>query len=146
MLAARDDDKIPLNPFIAGVYVATMMAQIDVLLEGGHSYSEHPSSRPSILLPHTCTTRVSLTWLTTAPSPPSRDPESGHQDSTTSLIKWPTLPSIMAKPINNDRKYNSRTTSSTKPSRSAASLDQVSTSVVLRPPLPRKLRSSSNNQ
>jgi len=38
--AARVDDKIPLNPFTAGVYVATMMAQIDVLLEGGHSFSE----------------------------------------------------------------------------------------------------------
>eukprot|EP00934_Nitzschia_sp_Nitz4_P006873 Nitzschia sp. Nitz4//scaffold152_size53828//15195//17266//NITZ4_006737-RA/size53828-augustus-gene-0.92-mRNA-1//1//CDS//3329537187//6863//frame0 len=38
--AARDDDKIPLNPFTAGVYVATMMAQIDVLLEAGHPYSE----------------------------------------------------------------------------------------------------------
>ncbi len=38
--ASRDEDKIPLNPFTAGVYVATMMAQIDVLLEGGHSYSE----------------------------------------------------------------------------------------------------------
>ncbi|GMI37240.1 hypothetical protein TrCOL_g9610 [Triparma columacea] len=38
--ASRDDDAIPLNPFTAGVYVATMMAQIDVLLEGGHSYSE----------------------------------------------------------------------------------------------------------
>jgi ketol-acid reductoisomerase len=36
----RDDDKIPLNPFTAGVYVATMMAQIDVLLEAGHPYSE----------------------------------------------------------------------------------------------------------
>jgi len=38
--ADRDDDKIPLNPFTAGVYVATMMAQIDVLLEEGHPYSE----------------------------------------------------------------------------------------------------------
>lgn len=38
--AERDDDKIPLNPFTAGVYVATMMAQIDVLLRGGHCYSE----------------------------------------------------------------------------------------------------------
>jgi len=36
----RDEDKIPLNPFTAGVYVATMMAQIDVLLEEGHPYSE----------------------------------------------------------------------------------------------------------
>jgi ketol-acid reductoisomerase len=36
----RDEDKIPLNPFTAGVYVATMMAQIDVLLEAGHPYSE----------------------------------------------------------------------------------------------------------
>lgn len=38
--ANRDDDNIPLNPFTAGVYVATMMAQIDVLLEEGHPYSE----------------------------------------------------------------------------------------------------------
>jgi len=38
--AKRDEDKIPLNPFTAGVYVATMMAQIDVLLENGHPYSE----------------------------------------------------------------------------------------------------------
>jgi ketol-acid reductoisomerase len=38
--AARDEDKIPLNPFTAGVYVATMMAQCDVLLEAGHPYSE----------------------------------------------------------------------------------------------------------
>jgi len=38
--ANRDESKIPLNPFTAGVYIATMMAQIDVLLEGGHSYSE----------------------------------------------------------------------------------------------------------
>lgn len=38
--AARDDDNIPLNAFTAGVYVATMMAQCDVLLEAGHPYSE----------------------------------------------------------------------------------------------------------
>lgn len=38
--ASRDDDNIPLNPFTAGVYVATMMAQIDVLAEAGHPYSE----------------------------------------------------------------------------------------------------------
>jgi ketol-acid reductoisomerase len=38
--AERDDDNIPLNPFTAGVYVATMMAQCDVLLESGHPYSE----------------------------------------------------------------------------------------------------------
>lgn len=37
---SRDEDEIPLNPFTAGVYVATMMAQIDVLLEEGHPYSE----------------------------------------------------------------------------------------------------------
>jgi ketol-acid reductoisomerase len=36
----RDEEKIPLNPFTAGVYVATMMAQIDVLLDEGHPYSE----------------------------------------------------------------------------------------------------------
>lgn len=38
--ASRDEENIPLNPFTAGVYVATMMAQIDVLLEEGHPYSE----------------------------------------------------------------------------------------------------------
>mmetsp|Transcript_9068 Transcript_9068/g.12899 ORF Transcript_9068/g.12899 Transcript_9068/m.12899 type:complete len:534 (+) Transcript_9068:81-1682(+) len=38
--ADRDEDNIPLNPFTAGVYVATMMAQCDVLLEAGHPYSE----------------------------------------------------------------------------------------------------------
>lgn len=38
--AERDEDKIPINPFTAGVYVATMMAQVDVLLESGHPYSE----------------------------------------------------------------------------------------------------------
>eukprot|EP01041_Mallomonas_annulata_P004983 gene4982-9959_t len=38
--ATRDESKIPLNPTTAGMYVATMMAQIDVLLKHGHSYSE----------------------------------------------------------------------------------------------------------
>ena len=38
--AKRVEDKIPVNPFTAGVYVATMMAQIDILLEHGHPYSE----------------------------------------------------------------------------------------------------------
>ena len=38
--AARDESKIPLNPFTAGVYIATMMATIEVLREKGHPYSE----------------------------------------------------------------------------------------------------------
>eukprot|EP00981_Chlorochromonas_danica_P004964 scaffold988_cov165-Ochromonas_danica.AAC.66 len=38
--AKRVEDKIPLNPTTAGVYIATMMAQIDVLKKHGHSYSE----------------------------------------------------------------------------------------------------------
>jgi len=39
--AGRDGkDEQPLNPFTAGVYVACMMAQIDVLKKAGHSYSE----------------------------------------------------------------------------------------------------------
>lgn len=38
--ANRDESKIPLNPTTAGIYIATMMAQIDVLLRNGHSYSE----------------------------------------------------------------------------------------------------------
>ncbi|HLF79047.1 MAG TPA: ketol-acid reductoisomerase [Dehalococcoidia bacterium] len=38
--AARVEDEIPLDPFTAGVYIATMMAQIDILLEHNHPYSE----------------------------------------------------------------------------------------------------------
>ncbi len=38
--AARVEEKIPLNPFTAGVYVATMMAQIDILVENDHPSSE----------------------------------------------------------------------------------------------------------
>ena len=38
--AKRVEDKIPLHPFTAGVYIATMMAQIDLLTEKGHPYSE----------------------------------------------------------------------------------------------------------
>ena len=36
----RIEENIPLNPTTAGIYCATMMAQIDVLLEAGHPYSE----------------------------------------------------------------------------------------------------------
>jgi ketol-acid reductoisomerase len=36
----RKEEDIPLDPFTAGVYIATMMAQIDVLMEHGHPYSE----------------------------------------------------------------------------------------------------------
>lgn len=38
--AKRVEEKIPLNPTTAGVYIAVMMAQIDVLKRNGHSYSE----------------------------------------------------------------------------------------------------------
>lgn len=38
--AKRVEEDIPLNPTTAGVYIATMMAQIDVLLKHKHSYSE----------------------------------------------------------------------------------------------------------
>jgi ketol-acid reductoisomerase len=38
--AKRIEDEIPVNPFTAGVYIATMMAQIDVLADHGHPYSE----------------------------------------------------------------------------------------------------------
>lgn len=38
--ANRDDAAIPLNPFTAGVYVANMMATIEVLRQKGHPYSE----------------------------------------------------------------------------------------------------------
>ena len=36
----RDEAKIPVNPFTAGVYIATMMAQIDVLYAHDHPGSE----------------------------------------------------------------------------------------------------------
>ena len=38
--ARRVEENIPLNPFTAGVYVATMMAQIDILVENDHPSSE----------------------------------------------------------------------------------------------------------
>jgi ketol-acid reductoisomerase len=38
--AQRVEEDIPLHPFTAGVYIATMMAQVDILLEKGHPYSE----------------------------------------------------------------------------------------------------------
>ncbi len=38
--AERVEEDIPLNPFTAGVYCATMMAQIDLLVEKGHCLSE----------------------------------------------------------------------------------------------------------
>jgi len=38
--AKRVESEIPLNPVTAGIYIATMMAQIDVLRENGHSYTE----------------------------------------------------------------------------------------------------------
>ncbi len=40
MRAARVEEEIPLHPFTAGVYVATMMATVDVLKSHGHPYSE----------------------------------------------------------------------------------------------------------
>ena len=38
--AKRVESEIPLYPFTAGVYVATMMATVDVLKSHGHPYSE----------------------------------------------------------------------------------------------------------
>ncbi len=38
--AKRVEDKIPVHPFTAGVYCGTMMAQIDLLVEKDHPYSE----------------------------------------------------------------------------------------------------------
>ncbi len=38
--AARDGSEPPLNPFTAGVYCGVMMAQIDILWQAGHPYSE----------------------------------------------------------------------------------------------------------
>ena len=38
--AARVEAEIPLNPFTAGVYVATMMATVQTLVEKGHPFSE----------------------------------------------------------------------------------------------------------
>ena len=38
--AERDPDAIPVDPVTAGVYIATMMAQVDLLKEQGHPYTE----------------------------------------------------------------------------------------------------------
>jgi ketol-acid reductoisomerase len=38
--AHRNPDAIPVHPVTAGVYIATMMAQIDLLKEHGHPYTE----------------------------------------------------------------------------------------------------------
>jgi ketol-acid reductoisomerase len=38
--AGRVEEDIPLDPFTAGVYIATMMAQIDILIANNHPYSE----------------------------------------------------------------------------------------------------------
>ncbi|MCE2439412.1 MAG: ketol-acid reductoisomerase [Candidatus Latescibacteria bacterium] len=38
--ARRVEDEIPINAFTAGVYCATMIAQVDILAEKGHTYSE----------------------------------------------------------------------------------------------------------
>ena len=38
--ANRSEAEIPLNAFTAGVYVATMMATVEVLRSHGHPYSE----------------------------------------------------------------------------------------------------------
>jgi ketol-acid reductoisomerase len=38
--AKRHESEIPLHPETAGLYCAAMMAQIDLLLQNGHSYSE----------------------------------------------------------------------------------------------------------
>jgi ketol-acid reductoisomerase len=38
--AHRAEQKTPVHPFTAGVYVGVMMAQIDVLIEHGHPMSE----------------------------------------------------------------------------------------------------------
>src|ERR671924_337203 len=38
--AKRVESEIPLNPETAGLYAAVMMAQVDLLLKNGHSYSE----------------------------------------------------------------------------------------------------------
>ena len=38
--AKRSEDELQIHPVTAGVYIATMMAQIDILKEHGHPYSE----------------------------------------------------------------------------------------------------------
>jgi len=38
--AKRVESEIPVDPTTAGIYIATMMAQIDLLTEMGHPYSE----------------------------------------------------------------------------------------------------------
>ena len=38
--AKRGSTVVPINPVTAGIYIATMVAQVDLLKEKGHPYSE----------------------------------------------------------------------------------------------------------
>ena len=84
---ARDEDEIPLDPFTAGVYIATMMAQID-MLHGERPpvltrSPTSPSSRQSTRSTRTCTRAASRTWSTTARPRRVWARASGRRASTT---------------------------------------------------------------
>ncbi|XWS12529.1 hypothetical protein CRYUN_Cryun37aG0097000 [Craigia yunnanensis] len=83
------DDLGPLCPFTSRVFVALMMAQIEVLRTKGHSYSEIineslieavDSFNPSCML------EESLSWLIIVPQQRDWDPESGHHVLIASLL------------------------------------------------------------
>ncbi|KAM0022785.1 putative ketol-acid reductoisomerase (NADP(+)) [Helianthus debilis subsp. tardiflorus] len=79
------DDLGPLYPFTAGVYVALMMAQIEVLRKKGHSYSKiiNESLIESVdsLNPFMHARRVSFIWWTTVQQPQGWDQGNGLHDN-----------------------------------------------------------------
>ncbi len=85
--AKRVEDEIPLDPFTAGVYIATMMAQIDLLdRERATRTRRSPtsrSSRRSTRSTRTCTRAASPTWSTTARPRRASARASGRRASTT---------------------------------------------------------------
>ena len=59
--ANRREEAIPIHPITAGIYLATMVAQVDLLKEKGHPYSEIANEsiiEASTRSTHICTTRV----------------------------------------------------------------------------------------
>lgn len=60
--AKRVESEIPLNPFTAGVYVATMMATVEVLRDHGHPYSEICNESIIEVAPRACLAAALLSW------------------------------------------------------------------------------------
>ena len=93
---ARRPRTVPIDPYTAGAYVATMIAQIDVLAEKGHAWSEiiNESIIEAIdsLLPVHARPRRRATWSTTARSRPDSVPAAGALGSRPSWSRSSSPP------------------------------------------------------